>query len=87
MLSPRHKFTGDINSWNTKKWVEKSLHLFFLSFSFMASEQRYKQKKIGILHAPAKHELSHSRRTISNRKAISSGLYKTARNSIYFNKH
>ena len=48
---------------------------------------RFKRNKIGSWHIPSKHERSHSTVKIANRKAISSGLYKTRRDSIHFNKH
>ena len=57
------------------------------SWKMISTKQRFKQNKAGGWHAPTKHELSDSTVKISNRKAISPGLYKTKRNSICFNKH
>ena len=53
----------------------------------MISKNRFKQNKIGSWHTPPKHERSRSTVKIANRKAISSGLYKTTKDSIYFEKH
>ena len=50
-------------------------------------KQGLKQNEIGSSHVPTKHELSHSTVKVSNRKAISTGLYKTTRNYIHFIKH
>ena len=57
------------------------------SWKMISAKQRFKQKKICSCHAQTKHELSHSTVKISKRKATSSGLYKTVRNSIYIIKH
>ena len=57
------------------------------SWKMISIKQRFKQNKIGNWHPPTKHELSHSTLKISNRKAISSGLYKLTRNFMYSNKH
>ena len=54
----------------------------------ISRKQRFKQNKISSRHAPKKtHELSHSTVKICNRKAISSALYETTRNFMYFSKH
>ena len=54
----------------------------------ISRKQRFKQNKISSWNAPKKkHKLSHSTVKICNRKAISSALYETTRNFIYFNKH
>ena len=52
----------------------------------ISTEQRFKQNNIGSWHAPTQQELPHSTEKISSRKAISSGIYKTTRNLIFFNK-
>ena len=43
----------------------------------ISTKQRFKQNKTGSWHAPTKHELSHSKAKISNRKGMYSGLYQT----------
>ena len=53
----------------------------------ISTKKIFKQNKIGSWHAPRKHKLFHGTVKFSSRKTISSGLYKTTRKSIYFNKH
>ena len=58
------------------------------SWKIILTKQRFKQNKIGSWHTPTKHKLSHNTvMKISNRKATSSSLYITKKNSIYFNKY
>ena len=46
-------------------------------FGTWFQQSRFKQNEIGSWHTPPKHEPSHSTVKIENRKAISSGSYKT----------
>ena len=57
------------------------------SWKIILTKQRFKRNKIGSWHTPTKHKLSHNTVKISSRKAISSSLYITKKNSIYFNKY
>ena len=57
------------------------------SWKMISTKQRFKQNKVGSWHASTKHELSCNIVKIFNNKTISSGLYKAARNFIYFNKY
>ena len=67
--------------------IANQLPCFYMIQIFLFQQSRFKKNKIGSWHTPPKHESSHSTIKIANRKAISSGLQKTTRDSIYFNKH